>query len=404
MKRSKKLIGIVLSLILAISITATIFIATANTKETDIIITVDKAELSAGESATVSVKVTSNYPIATMSIPVFYDKTLVDASDVTATLTNYAVKSAIIDAQSKDVSKVYANTGINSDKFGFVLATYIGGAGKEVPETTDNVILTFKITAKTGVSGTETIKCVSQSAKTDENIAGMLYFGATTNGKVIDSIPENIENIDLTLAQANVKIGAEPNTLVIRDEYADSGIIVDLEIAGMMAHEDWYPHLIGAEDAAVTGVIYGLDTIGYDDAFASETYPMLMDALTTNNGDEYLEIIVPETSADGFETTGTIINVLDEDGNAIETYVFVYFGDINGDSIVDTGDGSDAFLFDYTQDSITTVASMIAMDYTGDSVMDAEDGALLFEKDYYGEGYPSQAELAEIFYISVYGK
>ena len=71
MKRSKKLIGIVLSLILAISITATIFIATANTKETDIIITVDKAELSAGESATVSVKVTSNYPIATMSIPVF---------------------------------------------------------------------------------------------------------------------------------------------------------------------------------------------------------------------------------------------------------------------------------------------------------------------------------------------
>ena len=192
MKKSKKIIGIVLSLILAISITATIFIVTANTKETDVIITVDKAELSAGQSATVSVRVTGNYPIATMSIPVFYDKTLVDVSDVTATLTDYAVKSAITDAQSKDISKVYANTGIASDKFGFVLATYIGGAGKEVPETTDNVVLTFKITAKTDVSGTETIKCVSQSAKTDENVAGMLYFGATTNGKLIDSVPENV--------------------------------------------------------------------------------------------------------------------------------------------------------------------------------------------------------------------
>ena len=134
MKRSKKLIGIVLSLILAISITATIFIATANTKETDIIITVDKAELSAGESATVSVRVTSNYPVATMSIPVFYDKTLVDVGDVTATLTDYAVKSAIMDTESADTSKIYANTDIDSDKFGFVLATYIGGAGKEVPE------------------------------------------------------------------------------------------------------------------------------------------------------------------------------------------------------------------------------------------------------------------------------
>lgn len=277
MKRSKKLFGIVLSLILAISITATIFIATANTKETDIIITVDKAELSAGERATVSVKVTSNYPIATMSIPVFYDKTLVDVSDVTVTLTDYAVKSAITNAESKDASKVYANTGINSDKFGFVLATYIGGAGKEVPETTDNVILTFKITAKTGVSGTETIKCVSQSAKTDENIAGMLYFGATTNGKSIDSIPENIENIDLTLAQANVKIGAEPNTLMIKEEFVDSGIVIDKLFVKVMTHEDWFPEFAEAEDAGATGIVYGFDTLIY---VSNEDELTLADVLT----------------------------------------------------------------------------------------------------------------------------
>ena len=206
MRKNKKVIGIVLSLILVISITATFFIATANTKETDVIISVDKTELSSGESATVSVKVTSNYPIATMSIPVFYDKTLVDISDVTATLADYSVKSAITDAQSKDTSKVYENTGLNSDDYGFVLVTYIGGAGQNVPEKMDSVVLTFKITAKSGVSGAETIKCVSQSAKSDENIAGMLYFGATTSGNMINSVPENVENINLENANVNITV------------------------------------------------------------------------------------------------------------------------------------------------------------------------------------------------------
>ena len=108
MKKSKKIFSIVLSLILIIGITTTVFIATANTKETAVEITVDKAELSVGQFATVSVKVTANYPIATMSIPFFYDKTLVDVSDATATLTDYSVKNAITESESADTSKVYA--------------------------------------------------------------------------------------------------------------------------------------------------------------------------------------------------------------------------------------------------------------------------------------------------------
>ena len=134
MKKSKKIIGIVLCFILIFSITATILIVSANTKQTDVVITVDKTELTTGDSAIVSVKVKTNYPVATMSIPVFYDKTLVEVSNTTANLTYYSVKSVTTDAQSKDTSKVYANTGVNSDKFGFVLVTYIGGAKQEVPE------------------------------------------------------------------------------------------------------------------------------------------------------------------------------------------------------------------------------------------------------------------------------
>ena len=377
MKRSKKLIGIVLSLILAISITATIFIATANTKETDIIITVDKAELSAGESATVSVRVTSNYPVATMSIPVFYDKTLVDVSDVTATLTDYAVKSAIMDTESADTSKIYANTDIDSDKFGFVLATYIGGAGKEMPETTDNVILTFKITAKTDVSGTETIKCVSQSAKTDENVAGMLYFGSPVSGRMINSIPENVENIDLTLAQANVKIGAEPNTLMLKED-AIVEAVIDLN---------------NTCDGEFTGTIYGIDTLANLTEDGS-----LADNLTTAYGDDYLEII----ESDGGETTGTIINVLDENGEVVETYVFIYFGDINMDGSISSDDGFYTEYFEGMGEGIDTLYQLMAADVNGDGSISSDDG---FYTEYFegmGEGIPTQTEISEMVSANEY--
>ena len=339
MKRSKKLIGIVLSLILAISITATIFIATANTKETDVVITVDKTELSAGESATVSVKVTSNYPIATMSIPVFYDKTLVDVSDVTATLTDYAVKSAIMDTESADTSKVYANTGINSDKFGFVLATYIGGAGKEVPETTDNVILTFKITAKTGVSGTETIKSVSQSAKTDENVAGMLYFGATTNGKVIDSIPENIENIDLTLAQANVTISSGGTVL-----------IANKELTGVIDTDRNY--------------IYGIP--------AGTTIEDLKEYFTASNGS--FDVIANDS---GYTNgTGATLVVKDTNGNEVAYYTLVIFGDVNGDGLTDSTDTGLVMSSVAMLSELSTIQSFVG-DVNGDGLTDSTDTGLV---------------------------
>lgn len=301
MKKSKKIIGIVLSLILIIGIGTTVFIATANTKETAVAITVDKAELSPGESATVSVRVTANYPIATMSIPVFYDKNLVTVSDATATLTDYAVKSAITEEQSADTTKVYANTGINSENFGFVLATYIGGAGEDIPETMDNVVLTFKITAKVGVAGTETIKCVTKSAKTDENVAGMLYFGSPVSGRTINAIPENVENIDLSNALANVIISSEGSALIAN---ADTTAVVDTEnkyIYGV-------PAGVSAEDLAEYFTV------------VNGTFQMVANDGGYTNG------------------TGATLVVKDTAGNEVDHYTLVIFGDVNGDGAVTGAD------------------------------------------------------------------
>ena len=301
--KKKKIISIVLSLALVISIVATAIIATANAKETDVVIDVAETELSIGQTTTVSVKVTTNYPVATMSIPVFYDKTKIEVSEATATLTDYAVKSAITDAQSVDAAKVYANTGINADEYGFVLVTYIGGAGKEVAENINGEVLTFNVTAKTDVSGTAAIKCVSKSAKTDENVAGMLYFGSPVSGKTINSVPENIKNIDLTKAEANVSIVTGGTT-----------IIANKDLTGVVDNANNY--------------IYGVDV-----GTAAED---LAEYFTVVNGT--FEMVANEVGCTN--GTGATLVIKDTAGNEVAYYTLVIFGDVNGDAVVDAGDYS----------------------------------------------------------------
>ncbi len=298
MKNRKKLIGIIISVVLVVSLLATVLVVTANTKEASISISVDKAELSAGESATVSVSVESNFPVATMSIPVFYDKTMVDVSEPIATLDDYAVSSAIIDTTSVDTSKIYANTDISEEKFGFVLVNYIGEAGAEVPESINSVVLTFTITAKDNVNGTAAVKCISESQKTDSNVAGMLYFGATITGRTIDAIPENIEKIDLTSAEKSVKITNGGTALEIID--------------GTTA-------VIDRENKYVYGITVG-DSV--------ENY------FKVNNGT--LEIVPSPAGAKN--GTGAILNVKNSSGEIVESYTIIIFGDVNGDGEIKVAD------------------------------------------------------------------
>mgnify|MGYP003300565041 CR=1 FL=1 len=301
MKKNKKIISIVISSVLVIGILVTAIIATASTKETEVFINVDATELSAGQTATVSVKVTTNYPVATMSIPVFYDKTKIEVSEATATLTDYAVKSAITDAQSADTAKVYANTGVNADEYGFVLVTYIGGAGKDVAENINGEVLTFNVTAKTDVSGTAAIKCVSKSAKTDENVAGMLYFGSPVSGRTINSIPENIENIDLANAQASISIVTGGTT-----------IIANKDLTGVVDSENNY--------------IYGIP--------AGTTDEDLAEYFTVVNGT--FEMVANDA---GYTNgTGATLVVKNDDGEEVAQYTLVIFGDVNGDGTVTNAD------------------------------------------------------------------
>ncbi len=325
MKKSKKIICLVLAIAIAISVLTTALIVTANAKETTVNISVDKTELANGESATVSVSVKSNYPIATMSIPVFYDKELVDVGNAVATLTNYSFSNAIVDSESVDIDKIYANTNIDSGKFGFVLVNYIGEAGAELPDNVNDVVLTFEITAKAGISGTAVLKTVEKSAKTEENIEGMLYFGAPVTGKIINEIPENVENVDLSTASANVVIKNEAPKLVSVD--GTSGVVDD-----------------------TNKYIYGISA-GSN----------INDLFKVKNGK--INLVANENGVTN--GTGAKVQVLDGGNQVVDTYTVIIFGDVNGDGEVTMADADTVTIASLGTMIEDTICNMAA-DVNGD--------------------------------------
>ncbi len=378
MNKSKKIISIILALLFVVSIGTVMLISNAedNSRDTSITVTVDKTELFTGESATVTVKATTNYAVGTMSIPVFYDKTLVEVSDGNAPLTDYANSAVTTDLTAVDTSKIYANTGVDSSKYGFVLANYIAGAGTEVETMlTDAVVLTFKITAKADVKGEAVIKVVTESAKTESNIQGMLYFGAQPDGNTVNAIPENVEGIDVTNAVTIVNISNGENTVALKED-ANVEAYIDTE-----------------NNCGFTGIIYGIDTLGSVSEDGS-----LADNLTTTYGDDYLAI----TEVDGGETTGTIIEVLDEDGNAVETYVFVYFGDIDMDGMITSTDGFFTEYYEGNGEGIEELYQFIAGDVDGDGMITSTDGFYMEYFEGNGEGIPTQQEIAEMVSANYY--
>ena len=188
-------------------------------------------------------------------------------------------------------------------------------------------------------------------------------------------------NANLEAAIANFESAvSEPNTLML-NENAPFEAIIDLE---------------NTIDGEFTGTVYGFDTLGWNDAMEADG--AIADFLTTAYGDDYLEVI----EADGGETTGTIINVLDGDGNVVESYVYIYFGDVNGDGLVDNGDSVYMDTYGLMFEGIDDLMQMMASDVNGDGMIDNADSVYT---DTYGlmfEGMPTQAEIAEMAVCNFY--
>ena len=331
MKKKNKIIAIIIALALIVSV----FVVgtVANTKNTSIAISIDKTELSAGQSATVTVTASADYPVATASIPVFYDKTMVTVSNATAKLAGYAVAEVTTDLTAVDSAKIYANTNMTSEKFGFVLVTYIGGANDTVSTLENATVLTFKITAKSDVSGEALVKCVTESAKTENNVAGMLYFGTTTSGNTITSIPENVENVNVTNATQSATIVTGSTDLMAKD---DMPTVIDTE----------------------NKYIYGITPGG-----------KIEDYIKVNNGS--FELVA---NSSGYTNgTGATVKVKNASDTVVDTYTVIIFGDVNGDGSITMEDEMAVQAYNLGATSSLVDLAFVAGDVTGDSSITMED-------------------------------
>ena len=332
MSNIKKIIGVLLALVMTLSMAAVAFAADGD--KYSITITSDKTTLEAGQSATVTVKLTANYNVSAISIPVFFDKSKVTVSEGETSVSGATVVTE--DSESVD-SQIYNGSGLSKDQYGVRALVMVPEWGQSIKKYTDETVMTFTVTPVDGASGAVVFECVDASVKTTAKPGGSLYVGKNSSGKdTVDSNGEVIDDYDISGAKKQISLSAsaDKNTLVIEGS----------------APVTPYIDTTNAESTEYTGFIYGVDTLGFNDDYTPDG--TLDDCLTTTLGDDYLQIETPESGA---ETTGTIIKVLDSDGESVlETYVFIYFGDVDMDGTVGA---FDAYICEYYEMNYTDLSA-----------------------------------------------
>lgn len=291
MSNIKKIIAVVLALVMAISVATVAFAAEGDAYS--VTVTADKTELQAGESATVTVKVTANFNVSAMSIPVFFDNTKVTASAGATTLEH----ATIVTETSPDVDKYFEGVDHTKDDYGVRAVVYIAPYGAEISSYTNATVMTFTVTANDDATGAVVLECISTSVKTSSNPSGALYIAKNSSGNAtVDSLPEVIDEADITGATTTINIASAGGDPVLTG--INGGVVDD-------------------QNSYVYGVPAGTtDFTAY---------------FTVENG----TFEVDQSVKSG---TGAVLTVKTSSGDVYATYTLIIFGDVNGDNQIKLAD------------------------------------------------------------------
>lgn len=374
MTKAKKAIGVILAVVMLATMFAFGSLAAAAGNAT-FTVTPSATQVEVGDTVTVTVKVTTDYYAGPIGVPVHYDANLFDYVE-----GSFAPNADIYGAGAADTN-AFNNNGVLTVAFSPL--SQIAGARAQV--LNDVTLFTFQLTAK--ANGVSPVELKAEDQKTADNMVGKLYCGGKANSSITSA--DTMIGQTFTLNNSSVTIGSvvtEPNTLIVKDSFenADSVII-----------DKYAPAFFGLNDD-ITGVVYGVETLGYSNGF--ESFYALADALTTSLGDNYLQVTIL-TNEEGYETTGTLIEVLDADGSTVlETYYFVYFGDVNGDGYIDNIDATSVKTYALDETALANIYEVLAGDANGDTYTDNVDATVIATATLDDSGYPVQEELAVIFW------
>ena len=199
-------------------------------------------------------------------------------------------------------------------------------------QLTDAVIAELVYTVPAGESAK--LSLAVADAKTETNIAGTLV--------ALRAADEVLDSGDMVYGQTVIDADNDSYAAIVTigsDEAAEAPTLAVIDgtigVIDTTRQDEYCDEMgTGTGDATFTGYIYGVEPEN------GET----VDAIFEVVGDGTMEIVANEAGSEA--GTGTIVNVLDLDGNVVETYVLVIFGDVNGDGSVDTSDSGDIELHD----------------------------------------------------------
>lgn len=360
MTKAKKAISLIVSVVMLLGVLAVGVFANDNTGVAEngtIALSFDKASYNAGDTVKVTVKLTTDYYAATVSVPVQYDSSAVKFVSGTTASTLFgagdATKTVVNDAAAGGKTYVYVG----------VLPQVAGGA---VAQKANGVVLsTLTFTASKAISDTAAAFGVLNDQKTMTNLSGNLYVGSYKTSDVASTAYTTGQKLTFPVMKAAA--AADPE-LILTEEGNGAVIRTDL--------------CTGSGDYA--GCVFGIDTLNGEN---------IEDFVTTKAGS--IEVVANDQ---GNITTGATILLKDDSGKVVATYVFIYFGDVNGDGAVNITDSSDIEAHDQWVKTIPEdTAAYYSCDVNADAAVNITDSSDIEAHDQWVKELRSQKEIAADF-------
>lgn len=354
MTKSKKILSVVLAIAMVLSFCAISAFAAPPTAT--VTVSADNATVAAGDTVTITVTAnsTEDFYAGPMSIPVEYDSTLFTLGTVTT--------NEVFGAGVTQVTVVRNTEG--KVRVGYGVKT----SGNPVAPNLKNanlVLFSFTLVAK-DAAGTSDI-AIADDQKTTTHTTGKFYMGSFDSS---DAKNGTLTQMGQTLNRVNTTVtvgSAGEVALILTQTGEDNGAVIDRNKC--------------TSSGDYAGAVYGIDTINGES---------IADYVTTEVGS--IEVVEND---EGFESTGATILLKDAEGEVVETYVFIYFGDVNGDGSVDTADASDIEEHNaWTRVLDDDSAQLYAGDVNFDGATDTADASDIEEYNAWTLEQPAQSEIA----------
>lgn len=360
MTKAKKAISLIVSVVMLLGVLAVGVFANDNigvAENGTIALSFDKASYNAGDTVKVTVKLTTDYYAATVSVPVQYDSSAVKFVSGTTASTLFgagdATKTVVNDAAAG--GKTYVYVGVLPQ----------AGSGAVAQKANGVVLSTLTFTASKAISDTAAAFGVLNDQKTMTNLGGNLYVGSYKTSDVASTAYTTGQKLTFPVMKAAV--AADPE-LILTEEGNGAVIRTDL--------------CTGSGDYA--GCVFGIDTLNGEN---------IEDFVTTKAGS--IEVVANDQ---GNITTGATILLKDDSGKVVATYVFIYFGDVNGDGAVNITDSSDIEAHDQWVKTIPEdTAAYYSCDVNADAAVNITDSSDIEAHDQWVKELRSQKEIAADF-------